>query len=74
MDSKELTTNKGNFNSNPHLKNDHYQSFHVNTQVLDTPLYELKFNKLANPKEQNVPNPRFLKKSKFNWQINEFNK
>ena len=72
MDSKEFNANNARFASNPHLKNEAHQSFHVNTQVLDTPLYVLKFNKLADPKEQNVPNPRFLKKSKFSWQINEF--
>jgi len=56
------------FDTNKHLKESLSQNFQVNTAVLDAPAFDYKFDKL----EKNTSNPRFLNKSKFNWQIDDF--
>ncbi len=63
------TTNQDQlFDTNKHLKESLSRNFQVNTAVLDAPAFDYKFNKI----EKDTSNPRFVNKSKFNWQIDDF--
>lgn len=73
---KEYNTTSGTTMSsfstmNIHLKNSTNEAFHINDRVLNYSAPDFKFDKLN--KEKNANDSRLLKKSKFNWQLNEFN-
>ncbi len=70
--SKENSLPETKFDSNVHLKTEMHQKLYVNTDALDIPSFEYKFNKISDPKKENSTNPRIISKSKFSWQINEF--
>jgi hypothetical protein len=56
--------------TNVHLKNSNYESFYVNDKILNYSTPDTKFDKIA--KNSQIPESRLLKRSKFNWQLNEF--
>lgn len=58
-------------NMNVHLKNNSQEAFHVNDKILNYSMPDLKFDKMS--KEKFANDTRYLKKSKFSWQLNEFN-
>ena len=68
--AKYNSTKVNNFNSNIHLKSESNQNFHVNTNVIDTVITDYKFDSLSKVNNQNFKNN--FNKSKFNWQLNEF--
>lgn len=56
------------FDSNIHLKNNNSPNIYVNTDALDLRPYSYKFNNI----QKNSENPRYVQKSRFNWQIDEY--
>ena len=55
---------------NVHLKNSHCESFYVNDKILNYSPNDVKFETMA--KDKQASESRLLKRSKFNWQLNEF--
>ena len=66
MNNNKMNSNK--FDGNIHLKNNVGDKFYVNDKILNYSVPDLKFNKISNEKTLS-----FQKKSKFSWQLNEFN-
>lgn len=70
--SKYAFNEDPSFDSNIHLKSGNTNSFAVNTQALDVQMFNTRFDMIKDFKERNLHDPRYKNKTKFNWQINEF--
>ncbi len=57
-------------NSNLHLKVEPKPKYYVNTAVIDQVVTDIKFEKVDGSKNAYSK----IKKSRFNWQLNEFDK